>query len=333
MAEETVPTAPATGAQPLRFLVTGASGFIGSHVVRELFDAGHRVFPMVRARASAAALEPYAEAVRLADLKDQATLEAAVRDVDVVVHLGGLTRARSEREFMDTNAEGVARLMTAVRARTPDLRRFVYVSSLSAGGPSTGDTPVSEADPPNPVSAYGRSKLAGEARLAASAGNVPWTVIRPPIVYGPGERDLHTMFRYAERGWVPMLGAEERSYSIVHARDLAGAIMAVVASDVAAGQVYYVAEGRPYRSRELLACIADALGRKPRVIPIPRWGAAMVAAAGSGLKPFLKRPPLVTLDKLPELVRSWVCSPAKLERDCGFRCRIPLREGVAETAA
>jgi nucleoside-diphosphate-sugar epimerase len=182
------------------------------------------------------------------------------------------------------------------------------------------------------VSAYGRSKLAGEARLREASGAVPWTIVRPPIVYGPGERDLHAMFRYAERGFVPLLG-RERSYSILHVRDLAEAILSVVASEAAAGQVYYVAEERAYGGREMLLHVAEALGRSPRVVPVPGWMAALVAAAGSGLKPFLKRPPLVTLDKLPELVRSWVCSPEKIRVDCGSRCRIPFREGAAETAA
>jgi nucleoside-diphosphate-sugar epimerase len=318
---------------PLAFLVTGASGFIGTHVVRELAKAGQRVFAMVRSPASAAALEPHAEAVRLADLRDPAALEAAVEGADVVVHLGGLTRAKSEAEFMETNAEGVLRLARAARARAPGLRRFVYVSSLSAGGPSEGAAARTEEDAPRPVSPYGRSKLAGEERLRDAADGMPWTILRPPIVYGPGERDLHTMFRHARRGWVPMVGFGDRAYSIVHARDLAGAILAVTASDAAAGQVYYVAEPRAYAGRELVAHIAAAIGTRARVLPVPHWVATLVGAAGSGLRPLLRRPPIVTLDKLPEIVRSWVCSPRKIERDCGFRCRIAFPEGAAETAA
>jgi nucleoside-diphosphate-sugar epimerase len=326
-------TATDDGSSRLRFLVTGASGFIGAHVVGQIARAGHHVCPMVRGTKLPAMLEPFAPFVRRADLRDPTALGEAVRDVDVVVHLGGLTRARSEAEFMDTNAEGVARLVGAVRERAAGLLRFVYVSSLSAGGPSLGAGAVVEDDAPSPVSAYGRSKLAGEARLRESAGPVPWTIIRPPIVYGPGERDLHTLFRSTARGWVPMVGADDRAYSIVHARDLAAAILAAVAVPAAAGQVYYVAEPRAYGGRELLEHVAAAIGRKPRLVRVPHWVAACVAAGGSALTPFLSRPPLVTLDKLPELARSWVCSPAKIERECGFRCQVSFPEGAVETAA
>src|SRR5688572_5269927 len=126
----------------LRFLVTGASGFIGSHMVRELSAAGHRVFPMIRGAQCPPALESFGACLRRATLQDPASLAEAVSEIDVVVHLGGLTRARSESEFMETNAEGVARLVAAVREKAPAMTRFVYVSSLSAGGPSTGVTPV-----------------------------------------------------------------------------------------------------------------------------------------------------------------------------------------------
>jgi nucleoside-diphosphate-sugar epimerase len=317
----------------VRFLVTGASGFIGSNLVRELSEAGCEVLPMVRSQGCPKDLERFAGVLRRASLQDPEALRRAVSGVDVVVHLGGLTRARSEAEFMDTNAEGVARLVRAAGEAAPDLRRFVYVSSLSAGGPSEGARPVREDDPPRPVSAYGRSKLAGEERLAAGARGMPWTVLRPPIVYGPGERDLLTMFRYARAGFVPLLGAAERSYSVVHARDLASAVLAVVDSDAARGQVYYVAEPRAYGSRELVAHIARALGARPRIVSIPRALGSLVAAAGSAAKRFVRRPPLITLDKMPELTRSWVCSPAKIERDCGFRCSVAFPEGAAETAA
>jgi nucleoside-diphosphate-sugar epimerase len=231
---------------------------------------------------------------------------------------------------MATNAEGVGRLVAAARKRAPELRRFVYVSSLAATGPSEGARPMREDDAPRPVSAYGRSKLSGEVRLREGAGPIPWTIIRPPLVYGPRERDLLAMFRCAARGWAPLVA--DGRYSVVHVDDLAAAIEAVIASPATVGEVYHVAEERAYGGREMLTHVGAAVGRAPRVVPIPSFLATAYAAAGSLAARFRSRPPFVTLDKLPELRRSWVCSADKLVRACGFRCTIPFAEGARATA-
>jgi nucleoside-diphosphate-sugar epimerase len=320
-------------AEPTRILVTGAAGFIGHHVIEAAAKAGMTVIPMIRRPPVPESLGSFEGAVRYADLRDEKALAGAVRDVDVIVHLGGLTRARNEAEFMATNAEGVARLARAARVHAPGLRRLVYVSSLSAGGPSEPAAPISEERAASPVSAYGRSKLAGEAALVREAGSLAWTIIRPPIVYGPKERDLHRMFLMARLGIVPIVGFRERRYSVVHAADLASGVLAVLGSERSIGQTYYVAEDRTYSGRELAAIVAGSIGKTPFMIRVPDWFAGAVAGWGSLLKLVARRSPLVTLDKYPEIVRSWVCSPAKIERECGFRCTIPFDAGIAETAA
>jgi nucleoside-diphosphate-sugar epimerase len=323
----------ATEAHRCKVLVTGASGFIGTHVVRHLAEVGHEPLPMVRTPECPQALLPFSSGLRRASLEDDAALQDAVEGADIIVHLGGLTRARSEAEFAATNGEGVTRLMRAVRARAPGLRRFIYVSSLSAGGPSDGAVPVREDEKPRPVSAYGRSKLLGERRLREEAGPVPWTILRPPIVYGPGERDLFTMFKAARRGIVPLLGFAERWYSIVHVSDLAAAIAKVATLPAAAGATYYVAEPRAYSGRDLALLIGAALGKAPRILRVPHFVGALVAASGSLLKRFMRRAPIVTLDKMPELVRSWVCSPDRIARECDVRTRITFADGAIEAAA
>lgn len=315
-------------------LVTGATGFIGSHVAAAATAAGFDVVALVRGATDRAGRVAFPGEVRRGDLADEASLDAAVAGVDTVFHLAGLTRARDEAAFMDANAEGVARLVRACRRSAPGLRRFVYVSSLAAGGPSAAGRPVVESDPPAPVSAYGRSKLAGEVRLREEAGALPWTVVRPPIVYGPEERDVLELFRAARRGFVPCVGTGEERYSVVYGPDLAQGIVAAALAPAAAGRTYYVAERADYSQHELAAHFGAAVGRSARVLALPRWLGRLAAAGGSALKPFLRRPPLLTLDKLPEvLAPGWSCSPAAAERDFGFVARTPLAEGARATAA
>lgn len=315
-------------------LVTGATGFVGSHVVRAARAAGFRVVALVRARTERPERAVFDGEARAGDLRDEATLDAAVRGVDVVLHLAGLTRARNEAEFHDANAEGTARLVRAVRRAAPGLRRFVLISSLAAAGPSPDGRPLREDEAPRPVSAYGRSKLAGEEALRREAGPVPWTIVRPPIVYGPEDADVLALIRLARRRFVPVVGDGRGRYSVVYAEDLARGILELAAAPTTAGRAYFVADPETYDHRALFAAFGAAVGGRPRLVRLPRVLATAAAAAGSALKPFLRRPPLLTLDKLPEvLAPHWTCSAEAAARDAGFRTRTSLADGVAATVA
>jgi nucleoside-diphosphate-sugar epimerase len=315
-------------------LVTGATGFVGSHAAALLASRGAKVSALVRATSDRRTRAAFEGEPRRGDLSDPASLEAALSGVDFVFHFAGATRARNEASFMETNAAGVARLVEAARKAAPDLKRFVYVSSLAAAGPSGFGPPIRESDPPRPVSAYGRSKLEGERRLSDGAGPIPWTIVRPPIVYGPEDRDVLELFKAARRGFTPMVGTGDEPYSVVYVEDLVRGILDAALSPRAVGRTYFVAEETTYRQREMLAHIAAAVGKKPRVFAAPRILARLLAAGGSAMKPFLKRPPLLTLDKLPEvLAGGWTCSVEAAAADFGFRAEVPLPEGARRTAA
>jgi nucleoside-diphosphate-sugar epimerase len=317
-----------------RALVTGATGFIGSHVARLAEAAGYETFALVRGASDRARRSAVAVAVRRGDLADETSLDDAVADMDVVFHLAGATRAKSAAAFFDANAEGVARLVRACRRRAPRLRRFVYVSSLAAAGPSVDGRPAVESDPPQPVSVYGRSKLAGEERLRAEAGPLPWTIIRPPMVYGPEDQDVLQLFRAVRSGFLPCLGTGRERYSIVHGEELARGIVACATAAAAVSRTYYLAEPIDYSQEELCAHLSAAVGRRARLLRLPKVLGYLAAAAGSAVKPFRRRPPLLTLDKLPEvLAPGWSCDPSAAARDFGFRTILPLRDGAALTAA
>ncbi len=314
-------------------LVTGASGFIGGRLLKIAAEAGWNVVAMVRRQGLSAESAALVREVRMADLRDDPSLRSAVAGITCVVHLAGLTRAKTEAEFHDFNAAGTRRLVDAITCTTSGVvPRLIHVSSLSAGGPSAGRTPVDEGLEPAPVSPYGRSKLAGENEVKRAAAALRWTIIRPPIVYGPGERDVLDLFRRSRSGLVPVVGFQERWYSIVHVDDLCRAILAAAASDRAVGRTYYIANQTPLSGAELAERIIRATGGRARPIRIPDWVAGLVALAGSAAKPFRRTSPLVTLDKYPEIVRSWVCSPARASAELGFEPQIPIDDGLRTTA-
>lgn len=317
----------------MRIGVTGAAGFIGGHVLSAIKAAGMRPVAVVRPGTDPARLSVPEAEIRPADLLDEASLAKAFEGLDGVIHLAALTRAKSETEFLEANAHGVARVVRALESVAPN-GKIVYVSSLAAAGPSLPGGAVDEEAPPRPVTPYGRSKLAGEEALRGAARTARWSIVRPPIVYGPGERDMLEMFRMAVRGVVPVTGPFGARYSIVHAEDLARGILAAYLRADGVPRIYNVAEPVAYTWPEIAAHIGGAVGRDPWCPRIPTPVAWLVAAGGSLVKPLRKRPPLVTLDKIPEIVApGWVCSVERARRELGFETAIPFVDGARATAA
>jgi nucleoside-diphosphate-sugar epimerase len=314
----------------VKLAVTGATGFVGGHVARALRRSGHELTCLVRQRARASALE--AEGCRLVrgSLEDEAALRDLVADAEAVVHVAGVVEAAGQAVLMRANRDATARLARAARAA--GVARLVYVSSLSVTGPTVPGRPLDESGPPRPVTPYGRSKLAGEE--AVREAGVPFTILRPPAVYGPGDRQFLRVFRLARFGVVPILGDGRQELSLVHAADLAGAVAAVLESPAAVGRVYHAAHSEIVTQRGLVAAIAAAAGRaRPAVLPLPAGLVRVllhVTGAAAGLA---GRATVLGPDKAPELLApAWTCSSQALARDTGWRATTPLVAGLAETA-
>jgi nucleoside-diphosphate-sugar epimerase len=312
-------------------LVTGANGFVGSHLVEALAARGHAVRCLVRPTSDLTALEGVAVEIVYGDVRRPEGLDDAVRGAAWVFHAAGVTKALRPADYMAANRDGVRNLLAACGRAAPRPRRVVLVSSLAAVGPARGGAPVDERTPPAPVSLYGRSKLAGE-RAARRGGGVPLSVIRPCAVYGPRDRDMLLLFRQARAGWLPLLAGGTRALSLIHAADLADLALRAAAAPTPA--VYMAADPTPYPLRRILRALAAATGRRPRVPRIPRG----LAEAAVGLADLWNRArgraALLNRDKLREACcPRWTCSAARAVRELGFRPGRTLEEGFAATAA
>ena len=316
----------------MRVFVTGGTGFVGIHVVAALRARGHDVACLVRDAGKARAV--FGEApptIVRGDLGDRSALARAVADTDAVVHLAGLTAARSRAELFAVNEGGTRALADAVRERGDAVRRFVHVSSLAAAGPVAEGAVPSADETARPVSDYGRSKLAGEGPVRTLA--IPWTILRPPGVYGPHDREFLRLFRIAARGVAPMFGDGAQRLSLVFAPDLADAIVACLEGAPATG-VYYPAHPTSTTARALVERIGAALGTRVRVLPLPRaivrplFGLTGAAAKLAG------RATLLSPDKANEILAdAWLCSPGRLAEATGWRAATDLDAGLRATAA
>ncbi|GBD32813.1 UDP-glucose 4-epimerase [bacterium HR33] len=321
----------------MRAFVTGGTGFVGSHLVEALLDRGDEVLLLVRKPERAARL--FGDRVGLVpgDLEDERALREGCSRADVVFHLAGLTVARKPEDFFRVNRDGTGRLVKAAQEASPRPRNLVYVSSLAASGPSSLGRPAVESDPPHPVSFYGKSKLAGEEEVRRS--DLPWSIVRPPTVYGPRDRGLLRMFRLARKGVLPLVGKPEQELSFVYAGDLAAAIIAASAARCA-GKTYFASHPEVVpliRAAEAIyRAVAAAAGEpvsRPLVVRPPAFLARGLLSFIGWTSALAGKATVLSADKARELLaEAWACSPAALERDTGWRAEIDLATGLELTA-
>jgi nucleoside-diphosphate-sugar epimerase len=312
----------------MRVLVTGATGFVGSHLAEALRRHGHEVTALARSSRKAAALASQGVRVVPGHLHDAAALDRAAAGQDTVYHVAGVVAARDEAEFLRANRDGTRNVLDAAeRSGNP---RFVLVSSLAAGGPAPPGAPLTGRETPHPVTAYGRSKLAAEELVRGSA--LRWSVIRPPIVYGPRDREVLKIFRLARLHLAPVFGDGSQELSAVHASDLAEALVAAGESSTTIGGIYPACHSEVFSSAELGRAVGRAMGRSVTTIRIPPPVArAVLALTGAGAR-LAGQVTILTADKANEFFQpAWTGDPEALTRDTGWQASYDLRRGLANT--
>jgi len=317
----------------MRVLLTGGSGFLGSYVAEQLAAGGHAVRALVRPRSDRSILSklPGVEFAPGA-IEEPPTLAAALQDVDAVVHVAGIVKARKPEDFFTVNTGGTKNLLEAALERG-GLKRFVYVSSLAAMGPSADGKPVPEDAEPHPVTQYGRSKLQAEQAVLAASAQLPVTVIRPPMIYGPRDRETLAFFTSIKNGVLPVIGDRSNTLSVVYAADCADAVVRAALSDGApSGRAYFVEDGSVYTQGEMAAEAERAMGKRALLrfaMPLGVVRAAAVATQAWGAVSGTAQ--MLTLDKVRELSqRHWVCSGEGARRDLGWAPRVQWAQGVQE---
>jgi dihydroflavonol-4-reductase len=310
---------------PDRVLVTGSTGFVGSHIARALAKAGHKVRCSLRPTSDTRWIDDLSVERAPMDLDNQGSLVEAVTDVGLVVHAAGLTRSGQPRDYYSVNAEGTRRL--AVAAAGAGVRRFVLISSLAARGPDAS----AKGGGDHPVSDYGRSKLEAEAYLREFRGSMEAVVVRPAAVYGPRDRDFLPLFRMARAGWLIVPGSPGLLQP-VYVDDVARAAVAATREDVGFGP-FSVAGEHPYAWQDVVDALERALGRPVRAVRLP--AAAFLLAGGAAERAAKLRGRVVPFDERRArdlAVHTWTCDVSSTKKALGWRAEVPLPEGLERTA-
>ncbi len=304
----------------MRVLVTGASGFVGSHVTQALVEAGLEVGVGLRATSDPRWLRGLPVAQHVLDLDAPQPLARALDGVEVVVHAAGITRAAHANDYARVNAEGTRRLLHAAVAA--GVRRCVLISSLAARGPDR---------PPSDLSPYARSKLEAERIAAALRGQLEIAALRVAGVYGPRDTDLLPLFRLARRG-VLLLPPRHGRLQPVYAGDVADLVARIVVQPIGFGP-WPVAEARSYGWDELARLLGAALGTRVRAAHAPRAVFVAAALASEGLGSLRRRPSVLDRRRALDLTASYTCDTTATEAASGWRARVELADGLERTVA
>lgn len=317
---------------PFLALVTGADGFVGSHLVRNLTSRGIRVRCLVLPDSPLPPPRHRGVELVTGDITRAETLDRAFEGVDLVFHLAALLGATDPDTIHRVNVDGTRNMTVAAARMSVPLQRFVFVSSTAAIGPSGRDEKLDENAEPRPVTDYGWSKLRAERVIHRSSG-FPWTILRLPLVYGPNSRGgLITFFKLINRRIQLILPEAETNVAFVG--DVAEGLARAAFSAAAAGRTFHLGEQRIYGLREVAGEIRRTLGKRTLKVPLPYpllYGLALGCEAWAGLS---GRTPALKRKNLEEYFRHryWRFDTSLAHRTIGYRSRVPLRDGVRITA-
>jgi nucleoside-diphosphate-sugar epimerase len=300
--------------------VTGATGFIGRHMVSTLQRRGWEVRLLAR-RHPAELLSPYHRfELVLGDLADAPALEKLVAGADAIIHLGGLVKALRREDFYSANEAGTERLLQAAAIAAPGAM-LVHVSSLAAREPS--------------LSPYCDSKHRAELKVRALAGDRIWTILRPPAVYGPGDREILPLFKAAKLGLVPYPASAGAAVSMIHVADLADAIIACLGRSGPPQATFEIDDGVPggYRWPDILGALGEAVGRKPAGLRVPRAGLVLAAQANRLLSLIDRKPRILVPHKVAEIYwPDWVARGTRLQEVSAWHPAFDAWRGFRDAA-
>jgi len=313
-----------------KILITGASGFIGSRLRDALLASGSDVVAIRRPGSPPSTAGRSVEA----DYAVVADLERIVRDEkpDYVLHVAGVTKGSSYEDFRLGNVMPTRNLLAALRREHSGVKRFVLVSSLTAYGPSATSAPHREQNPPRPIEHYGQSKREAEEAVEEESAELPWTILRPSGVYGPGDVDYFNLFKSAMLGWNVYFGNRQRLMSVIYVDDCVRGILEAAQHPNSINRGYFLTSEEQVTWEQFQSEVVRVVGRPARTVDLPEQLMSIAALGGELATRFDKKPRLLNLQKAKMgAQQAWTCVGDAARRDFGFTAEVDLPEGIRRT--
>lgn len=315
-----------------RIFITGATGFIGSFVTNQLAEQGNKLICLVRKTSNLQWIEKLNCELLYGSLYEPDSYSKAIKNVDYIFHIAGITKALSINDYYRGNVLATKYLLDRVVAESPNLKRFLFVSSQSAVGPSPSSEAVDESVPCHPITDYGKSKMEAEQVVSQYMDRLPITIIRPPAVYGPRDTDVYHFFKFLKMGINLTVQGIDQLVSIIYVEDLARGIISAAFSPNTLGNTYFLCEEKSYLWSDIAQIASVHLGKKYWNLYVPLFIALNLARILELIAKMSKKPTILNSQKIKEIIQPyWSISPQKAMKDFGYRTEFPVKEGIQKT--
>ncbi|NOX66520.1 MAG: NAD-dependent epimerase/dehydratase family protein, partial [Chlorobi bacterium] len=313
-------------------VVTGANGFVGSHLVDYLIEKGDEVHCLVRKSSNLRWLEGKNVVIHDSGLFDLEGLKKVLSNIDYLYHVAGVVKAKKEEGYFKGNVETTKNLLNTVLEVAPNIKRVLVVSSLTACGPSKLDEPVTEDTPPHPITTYGRSKVAQEELVKTYMDKIPITIVRPPAIFGERDTEIYLFFKTYQKGLMSLIGFNRKELSLIYVKDLVNGMYLAATSEISKGEIYFISSTEFYTWLQIGEVLQKIMNKKAFTLRLPHSLVYGIAAVAQFFSMFSSKAATFNLEKARDFVQeAWTCDTAKAQRDLGYKQNYSLEEGLKRT--
>jgi len=313
-------------------VVTGANGFVGSHLVDFLIEKGDEVHCLVRKSSNLRWLNGKDVVIHDSGLFDVEELNKVLTDIDYLYHVAGVVKAKNEADYYKGNVEATENLLNAILKVAPRIKKVLIVSSLTACGPSLDGNICNEDTPKHPITTYGRSKAAQEELAQKYMDRLPITIVRPPAIFGERDTEIYLFFKTYQKGLMSLIGFNKKELSLVYVKDLVQGIYLAATKDITKGEIYFISSTEFYTWPQIGEVLKKVTGKKAFTLRLPHFLVYGIAALAQLFAMPLNKAATFNLEKARDFVQdSWTCDTAKAEKDLGYTQNYSLEEGLKRT--
>ncbi len=302
-------------------LLTGASGFIGSHILDQLLDDGYKVTSLIRSKSSKKWIEGKNTKIVVSDFVNYENIKDELKDIEVVIHVAGIIAALDYKEFYVVNSEGTRILLDAVANYSDKFSKFIYISSQTVGGPATSlDNPIDESDKVNPLTSYAKSKFEAENFVIHNKYGINYSILRPAAVFGERDPGILQIFKMVKKGLAPLIGLDNKYLNLIYVKDLVKAAISCIDNPLSNNQIYYIAGKEVYNWNFLMDKIKVVIDNKNAIkIKVPNFLVLAIGYINEIISKIIGKPQIFNYDKAIDFTRKyWVCNSSKARNDIGL---------------